>query len=635
MPRPKTLVRRRCLVACDPCKKRKEKCDGQQPCSNCSKRRRAPSCGFSTHGRAASSGQAQMQRDPPTEGETIGSAGTDLTADTPCDTFLLADVLDTMLSEGNNQAQTRAARVPRLFRMLNDNPGKLIYIGDSASLSFLETVRRVVDTSIGPCDFTADKFRHQLIEMSTTAAEYDVPEGEPTLHLATLYEFAQLHFMAVSGLLDLFEASFIVERIPAWVEDPMRSQWPDCVLFYLVYAIGAQVRARGRSDDAIAERYFSLGRHILTQNFMDEPNLVIVQGSCLAAWYLLTACRRNGALMHLGIATQAAYALGIHLHEANLVFETKNLLARERAWKSLRVCDLFLSASMGRPPTTANVDCNIPKLQLTSSDNEETALMFNRLSSAMIRICLIFERILSEVYSKHALSLDLAGDISKQHREWTEQLPQMLRFDGLARFEPNSTTNSAESLGTAVVVMAYYYSIILLTRPFLIACVNSPSKDRVYCTAQAATSSDISVYADACVHAALSGMDVVQKIVFLERMPKRLPVLINHVFISALTLGLAYFADYDRRGWNLESSLDQAVIILRNCHTHNPEAARYKQTIESLRSAATQYRRQRDDNLLKQRNRKLHGIFGDVSRDIVPERALISESTESSESPGQ
>lgn len=111
--------------------------------------------------------------------------------------------------------------------------------------------------------------------------ESGIPESEPTLDLASLLEFTQQFFVAVSRVLDLFDTSFIKERIPTWVEDPMRSQWPDYALFYLVYAIGAQVRARGNADNRTAERYFSLGRHHVTQNFVDDLSLVTVQAFCL------------------------------------------------------------------------------------------------------------------------------------------------------------------------------------------------------------------------------------------------------------------------------------------------------------------------------------------------------------------
>src|SRR5690349_4754827 len=49
MPRPrvKDEDRRRVRRACDNCKRRKEKCDGKQPCFLCTRRSREPECVFS------------------------------------------------------------------------------------------------------------------------------------------------------------------------------------------------------------------------------------------------------------------------------------------------------------------------------------------------------------------------------------------------------------------------------------------------------------------------------------------------------------------------------------------------------------------------------------------------------------
>ena len=48
MPRPKPTERRRCLKACEGCKRRKEKCDGAAPCSPCKKRKIETSCTYIT-----------------------------------------------------------------------------------------------------------------------------------------------------------------------------------------------------------------------------------------------------------------------------------------------------------------------------------------------------------------------------------------------------------------------------------------------------------------------------------------------------------------------------------------------------------------------------------------------------------
>jgi hypothetical protein len=61
MPRPKVTDRKRAEKACTSCKRRKEKCDGIQPCGRCKHRNRETECSFpgdirSTNIRNASTG---------------------------------------------------------------------------------------------------------------------------------------------------------------------------------------------------------------------------------------------------------------------------------------------------------------------------------------------------------------------------------------------------------------------------------------------------------------------------------------------------------------------------------------------------------------------------------------------------
>ncbi|KAJ5628073.1 hypothetical protein N7490_010301 [Penicillium lividum] len=54
--------------------------------------------------------------------------------------------------------------VPKAARLLRDGEGRFVCIGDSAGLSFLQIVRRIVASSVGPCQFTKDHSRHFILE---------------------------------------------------------------------------------------------------------------------------------------------------------------------------------------------------------------------------------------------------------------------------------------------------------------------------------------------------------------------------------------------------------------------------------------------------------------------------------------
>ena len=51
-----------------------------------------------------------------------------------------------------------------MARMLEDGKGRLIYIGDASTLSFLQLLRMIVETAVGPSPFTLDPERHKITE---------------------------------------------------------------------------------------------------------------------------------------------------------------------------------------------------------------------------------------------------------------------------------------------------------------------------------------------------------------------------------------------------------------------------------------------------------------------------------------
>lgn len=57
----------------------------------------------------------------------------------------------------------------------------VVYLGDSASLSYLDTIRRLVESTIGPCNFTNDVHKGKLVEGSISTGltpTYVLPDKE-------------------------------------------------------------------------------------------------------------------------------------------------------------------------------------------------------------------------------------------------------------------------------------------------------------------------------------------------------------------------------------------------------------------------------------------------------------------------
>lgn len=502
------------------------------------------------------------------------------------------------------------APVPKLARLLRDGHGKFIFVGDSANLAFLQNIRRLAKARIGDCPFTTDPLRHAMVE-ATPAKPVLTPSPDvdirPTVEEAR--ELVRQYLLASSGVIDLFDSEDIMSHLSTWVNDPSAETDFNSSIYFLVLAVGAQVKYVDERAE-LAELYFARGRQLVATNFMDDPSVLTIQSYALIALYMLTACRRNAAFMLLGIGIRAAYALGLHRSDVSALFESRERRTRERVWKSLRVLDLFMSASLGRPPATSEVDGGNVAWKRPSRDYDDIQ-MGGLNSSAMLRICFIFERILNEVYCRREVSVQLVESISQQYRDWTLDLPAGLRMDGL---DPDHDAGSLQkTIGLAHLRGAYYWSIILLTRPFLIFAVSSSRKaERAAAAGHSHTAqSPVQTFADSCVEAALRGIEIATDLIHTPGIPQKLPLFINSVFVSSLVFGVASLGDFDK-SFPLMSSLDQAEVILSAFAKHDPSARRYLQITQYLHQAAVEYIKQRNQKEMDRRRQDAYGMFGNL-----------------------
>lgn len=77
-------------------------------------------------------------------------------------------------------------------------------------------------------------------------------------------------------------------------------------------AIGGQCRGLHPLDLEYATKYFTRAQQIAFEGMLCDPSVHMIRIFLLMAFYMLGACRRNAAFMYLGVASKAAYALGLH-----------------------------------------------------------------------------------------------------------------------------------------------------------------------------------------------------------------------------------------------------------------------------------------------------------------------------------
>lgn len=109
--------------------------------------------------------------------------------------------------------------------------------------------------------------------------------------------------------------------------------------YYLMLAIGCQVRGATRADLVHASKYFAQGRRIAFEKMLEDATVNLVRAFILLAFYMFGACRRNSAFMYLGVAAKSADILGLHVAAQN-----KRMTRTERDSR-LVILDKFMLSS--------------------------------------------------------------------------------------------------------------------------------------------------------------------------------------------------------------------------------------------------------------------------------------------------
>lgn len=154
MPRPKVKPedRQRCALACIPCKRLKIRCDARSPCSTCIKRGREDGCVYQD----VSERKANHGRRRRSALDTAGNKQQD---------FERHDEAQELQAEADDSPEHTG---PQSRTLLSSKLQKL-YIGETASLSYLQFVREIVKHSIGANVFSEGEFSSFMLESDVKA----------------------------------------------------------------------------------------------------------------------------------------------------------------------------------------------------------------------------------------------------------------------------------------------------------------------------------------------------------------------------------------------------------------------------------------------------------------------------------
>ncbi|KAL5397404.1 hypothetical protein PMIN06_003654 [Paraphaeosphaeria minitans] len=604
---PATKRRRldRVTAACDLCKKRKVKCDGEQPCGYCKRKDCADGCTFSgpktrsigntPNNQNTNSTSHTVRSRAHSEGNTlrprsVGGLNRD---------HNLSSSLSPTTSRDDHHEDTV---VPLEGRILRDAQGKCIFIGDCAPLSFLQTVRYLISSEVDPDGFPVPAARDCIIEIvrPTTA-------GRPldtSVNVQNVPHLVSKYLVATSGLAELFEHTQLVREMKAWANGMTpHTDGAAGAVFFLVLAIGAQ-----DNDEDRADAWFERARSALSKNMCNSMNVATVQGFALVAIYMLRAFQPNGAYLYFSLAARTAYAIGIHRTEVNASFGESIRTMRDRIWKSLRVIDMLISTNLGRPPCTSDVDCTV-KYHIVQMNN---GVAFKVLD-ASVQIFMIIERVVVEVYSRKRISPRIADFVSRQLKTWASNWLQPLT----EAIDRPSVRDTADIIlvGACSTLCSYYYGIMLLTRPFLIYEIYTFMGASMKGTHTQGDHASKRKYADAALDAATSFVETLQTVIRTGTLPHRMPLIVSWLFTTSLVLAVGTLG---RSGFMFVENCEASIRCLEYFSNVDPHAGQYSRIVQSLLKLTAAHVKKREMQLRMQRKQASSELFGLLTSDANP-----------------
>jgi hypothetical protein len=177
---------------------------------------------------------------------------------------------------------------------------------------------------------------------------------------------------------------------------------------------------------------------------------------------------------------------------------------------------MLISNILGRPPSASDVDCTVKYSAI------DISLPYHILDSS-VQIFMIIERVVVEVYSRKRISIRIAKYVSHQLRAWASKwLRSLVDATTLHSNAPGRDT----VVGACQVLCSYYYSIMLLTRPFLIydlyECLGASLKAH----GTQAENDEKRRFSDAAIEAAASFVETLQEVIAAGKMPLRMPLIV-------------------------------------------------------------------------------------------------------------
>ncbi|OAA78302.1 Fungal transcriptional regulatory protein [Akanthomyces lecanii RCEF 1005] len=528
--------RKRIGQACKGCQSRKQKCDGQSPCSGCEKRGHA--CTYDPDRKRKSISRIPKHGD-------YGPAS------------------KTMSLQFQGQVKLESGQSPTLRSPLGDN---LLHPGAFEPASAMSEWGNTSDVP-------PDRLRSNAHPQVT-------PDAVPLPSRQTAERLVSVARQYSNHLVEILDEVTIQELLQTCYSE-LRPQDPGrtCLLYLLFAAGSATTEAQRKSEysdsplsDTLgeADKYFDFVEATLLRiGSFEHFEIWMIQAWALMTTYSLSASKWNAADAYIGLAVRAAYVLGInHVQGASprAATEGKANAVHTKLWKCLFVLDSLVAALLGRQPQALKEDkCKpiAPGDCSPSSPNNgrDDCLEFNVASAKAIR------KTLKLVYNPRHFPAEKAYSMLQQ----AQLQPQLGPVDSLATLHARLFRN---------------YAMMLLTRPFFVQELYQSSKQK-YSERSDTTWRYLS---ETCVSTAHRSIECIFESHNQSRQLTSDYMWRQCLFTAVLVILSNQFFGFNENP-NSDTVISQAFTTLDQCSVRNPAEESEFNSLLSLRRLVDERRR--------------------------------------------
>jgi hypothetical protein len=372
---------------------------------------------------------------------------------------------------------------PSMLGASSGNIPDSAFYGPSSAGSFMENVRRLVETSMGGDQESRITARDQInhvqplsklrINILSNEKDYILPSRRAADRLLLAY---WEHMHVLYPFLD--QAEF---------QETYESVWSGCIsipnegLFLCslnaTFAIGTQLVGSdifGEREKA-ADEFATRARASWT--VLDPPSLLMVQSYLLLSLYYQSTHESHACWLLVGLAIRTALSLGLHHPETSAkVSEPKSQELIRRVWYGCVLMDRVVTMTYGRPSevgprTAAMVPFPRPTEGLSTLETHTVAL--GDFYSAILGLHEILHDVLFSFYRHNDSSKPTDGsatnyfglsagfslyELDKRLHEWQDKLPHHLNWESSVQ---DRNIESASRRQTTVLQQRYRVLLVL------------------------------------------------------------------------------------------------------------------------------------------------------------------------------